>query len=75
MLARMKEAIPWDDKPVISTDAVFKQIKDFVLALKESRTRRKIIFTAEELRKAIQKKHGKNRRQFVVVCPMISPAM
>ena len=54
----MKEAIPWDDKPVISTDAVFKQIKNFVLALKESRARRKIIFTATELREALRKKRG-----------------
>lgn len=60
LLARMKEAIPWDDKPVITTDAVFKQIKDFVLSLKESSSRTKIIFTAMELREAIQKKRGKS---------------
>lgn len=60
LLARMKQAIPWDDKPVITTDAVFKHIKDFVLALKESRTRKQIIFTAPELREAIQKKRGKS---------------
>ena len=55
LLARMKQAIPWDDKPVVSTDAVFKRIKDFVLALKESRSRKQIIFTATELRIAIAK--------------------
>ncbi|MDA0590261.1 MAG: TIR domain-containing protein [Planctomycetota bacterium] len=59
LLARMKQAIPWDDKPVITTDAVFKQIKDFVLALKESRTHKQIIFTAAKLREAIRKKRGK----------------
>lgn len=53
LLARMKQAIPWDDKPAISTDAVFKRIKDFVLALKESPTRKQIIFTAAELRSAL----------------------
>ncbi|MBX3416932.1 MAG: TIR domain-containing protein [Pirellulaceae bacterium] len=59
LLTRMKQAIPWDDKPVITTDAIFKQIKDFVLTLKESRTRKQIIFTAAELREAILKKRGK----------------
>ncbi len=54
LLTRMKQAIPWDDKPAVSTDAVFKRIKDFVLTLKESRTRKRIIFTAEELRAAIE---------------------
>lgn len=48
-----------DYKPVITTDAVFKQIKDFVLALKESRTRKRIIFTAAGLREAIGNKRGK----------------
>lgn len=56
LLTRMKQAIPWDDKPAVSTDAVFKRIKDFVLTLKESRTRKQIIFTADELRAAIEKK-------------------
>jgi len=55
LLARMKQAIPWDDKPVVSTDAVFKRIKDFVLALKESRTRKQVIFTVTELHVAISK--------------------
>ena len=55
LLARMKQAIPWDDKPVVSTDAVFKRIKDFVMALKESRSRKQIIFTATELHIAIAK--------------------
>lgn len=62
LLARMKHAIPWDDKPVITTDAVFKQIKDFVLSLKESNSRTKVIFTAAELREAIQKKRGKSAK-------------
>lgn len=52
---RMKHAIPWDDMPVVSTDAVFKRIKDFVLGLKESRTRKQVIFTATELHVAIAK--------------------
>ena len=56
LLSRMKQAIPWEDKPVVSTDAVFKRIKDFVLALKESRTRKQVIFTAAELQTAIAQK-------------------
>ena len=59
LLTRMKQAIPWDDKPVITTDVVFKQIKDFVLALKENRKRRQIIFTTTELRDDIVKKRSK----------------
>ncbi|MCY2967392.1 MAG: TIR domain-containing protein, partial [Planctomycetota bacterium] len=55
LLRRMQQAIPWDDKPAVSTDAVFKRIKDFVLALKESRTRQQIIFTAVELRETLVK--------------------
>lgn len=57
LLQRVKQAISWDLKEAVSTDAVFKRIKDFVLALKESRTRKQVLFTAEELRKAILKKY------------------
>ncbi|OWK35021.1 High-affnity carbon uptake protein Hat/HatR [Fimbriiglobus ruber] len=53
LLDRMKRAIPWDDKPAVSTDAVFKRIKDFVLALKENRTRKQIIFSTAELREEL----------------------
>jgi WD40 repeat protein/GTPase SAR1 family protein len=60
LVATMKQAIPWDEKPVVSTDATFKQIKDFVLALKEIGTRTQIIFRAAELQSAIAKK-SKNR--------------
>lgn len=56
LLDRIKKAIPWDLKEAVSTDAIFKRIKDFVLALKESRTRKQVVFTAEELRKEILKK-------------------
>ncbi|MBI1314204.1 TIR domain-containing protein [bacterium] len=59
LLERMKQTIPWEQQPAVSTDAVFKQIKDFVLTLKESRKRKQVIFTAEELRKAILKKRKK----------------
>ncbi len=56
LLQRIKQAIPWDLKEAVSTDAVFKRIKDFVLALKESRTRKQVIYTATELGLAIRKK-------------------
>ncbi len=55
LIVRMKRAIPWDEKPVVTTDAVFKRIKDFVLVLKESRTRKQIVYTAKELHEAIAK--------------------
>ena len=55
LLERMKKAIPWDEKAAVSTDAVFKEIKDFVLALKESRNQTQLIFTAQELYEAISK--------------------
>ena len=66
LLERMNKAIPWDDKPAVSTDAVFKRIKDFVLALKESRTRKQIIFMTGELREALESrpKRGILRRLF-----------
>lgn len=53
LLERMKKAIPWDEKPAVSTDAAFKGVKDFVLALKESRTRKQIIYTSVELLNAL----------------------
>jgi len=62
LLVRMQAAIPWDDKPAVSTDAVFKRIKDFVLALKESRRQKQVIFTAEELRTAILKKRAGRKK-------------
>lgn len=56
LLQRIRKAIPWDLKEAVSTDAVFKRIKDFVLTLKESRARKQIIYTAAQLKQAIGKK-------------------
>jgi GTPase SAR1 family protein len=62
LLERMRNAIAWDDKPAVSTDAIFKSIKDFVLGLKESRTRRQIIYTVAELREALARRSRPRQR-------------
>ena len=55
LIRRMKELIPWADKPATITTETFKRVKDFVLALKENRRRRKVILTPEELRQRLEK--------------------
>jgi WD40 repeat protein/GTPase SAR1 family protein len=55
LLRRMKEQIPWEQKPATVTTATFKRIKDYVLGLKENRRRRKVIVSPEELRKRLEK--------------------
>jgi small GTP-binding protein len=62
LLDRIRKAIPWDLKETVSTDVVFKQIKDFVLTLKESRTRRRVLYDAADLRKAILASRSPKRR-------------
>jgi GTPase SAR1 family protein len=55
LLRRMKAQIPWEDKPATTTTATFKRIKDYVLGLKETRRRRKLIVSPEDLRKRLEK--------------------
>jgi small GTP-binding protein len=50
----MKSMIPWEDKPATVTTTTFKKIKDYVLGLKEVRSDRQIIVTAEELRHCLE---------------------
>jgi GTPase SAR1 family protein len=55
LLRRMKEQIPWDEKATTITTFTFKQIKDYVLGLKENRRRRKMIVSPQDLRKRLEK--------------------
>ena len=55
LLQRMKVQIPWDEKSATVTTVTFKRIKDFVLGLKESRRRKKLIVSPQDLRKRLEK--------------------
>lgn len=59
LLRRMKKLIPWEDKAATVTTVTFKRIKDYVLALKENRRRKKVIVSPIELRKKLQKTDSK----------------
>lgn len=54
LVERMKGLIPWDTKPATVTTETFKRIKDFVLGLKETVDREKVILTAAELRERLE---------------------
>lgn len=54
LVTRMKDLIPWDDKPATVTSETFKRIKEFVLQLKEAKDQGKIILTPEELRERLE---------------------
>jgi small GTP-binding protein len=62
LLERIKKTIQWDLKTAVSTDAMFKRIKDFVLTLKESRTRKQVLYTPAELRNALVESRSTKRR-------------
>lgn len=55
LIARMKKLIPWEDKSATVTTVTFKRIKDYVLKLKESGERRKVIVSPADLRKRLEK--------------------
>ncbi len=59
LISEMQNLIPWDDKAATVTTETFKRIKDFVLDLKVSGRRRKVILTPEELRKRLMKSDRK----------------
>jgi len=54
LVERMKSLIPWEDKAATVTTTTFKQIKDYVLGLKEAGSGGQIIVTPEELRDRLQ---------------------
>jgi len=51
LIRRMKELIPWEDKPATVTTVTFKRIKDYVLKLKESQP---VIVGPPELRQQLE---------------------
>jgi GTPase SAR1 family protein len=54
LVGRMKELIPWDDKPATTTTVTFKRIKDYVLELKEGQEGQPVLVTPEELRRQLE---------------------
>jgi len=54
LMRRTQELIPWDRKPATVTTETFKRIKDYVLGLKESSGRGKVVLTPAELRDFLQ---------------------
>jgi len=55
LVRRMKGSIPWDDKPPTVTTVTFKQIKDYVLQLKENRAGQPVIVSPDQLRGQLEK--------------------
>jgi small GTP-binding protein len=54
LVQRMKSLIPWEDKATIVTTATFKRIKDYVLGLKETKSKDQTIVTPDILRKRLE---------------------
>lgn len=55
LLEKMQGLVPWDRKTSAVTTVTFKRIKDYVLELKESRRRKKVLVAPIDLRKRLQK--------------------
>jgi WD40 repeat protein len=55
LVQRMKDSIPWNDKPPTVTTATFKRIKDYVLQLKENRAGQPVIVSPHQLRDRLEK--------------------
>jgi GTPase SAR1 family protein len=55
LLRRMKDQIPWYQKTTTVTTVTFKRVKDYALALKENRRRRKVIVSPQDLRRQLGK--------------------
>ena len=58
LLRRMKEQIPWEQKPATVTTVTFKRIKDYVLGMKENRRIRKVIVSPQDLRVRLEETDG-----------------
>ncbi len=54
LLDRMQAQIDWDAKTATTTTETFKQIKDFVLELKEDRSDRQLLFTPDQLQQRLE---------------------
>jgi GTPase SAR1 family protein len=58
LIAKIQQSIDWNRKPATITTTTFKNIKDYVLRLKENtRRNKKVILTAAELRTRLQRAH------------------
>ena len=55
LLARMRQAIRWDERPTTVTTATFKQIKDYVLSLKERVADENVILSLDDLRERLER--------------------
>jgi GTPase SAR1 family protein len=58
LLRRMKDQIPWDQKPATVTTVTFKRIKDYVLGLKENPNQKQLIVSPQDLRERLEKTDG-----------------
>lgn len=54
LIACMKSAISWENKPATVTTTTFKRIKDHVLGLKETEPDGSVIVTPEQLRRRLE---------------------
>ena len=54
LVDRMQSMIPWDEKAATVTTTTFKQIKDYVLGLKETNPDGQAILTPGELRRSLE---------------------
>lgn len=55
LMAAMRAAIDWEARPSTITTDVFKEIKDYVLGLKESDRRHRVVLAPAELRTMLQR--------------------
>jgi hypothetical protein len=61
LIEQMRSMISWSNKPTTVTTQVFKDVKDFVLRLKEDKESIEIILSPESLLKRIEQSIGDNQ--------------
>lgn len=59
LVQRIQSLVGWDQRPATVTTATFKEIKDHILALKESEHATSVIATLDELRETLRERSGK----------------
>ena len=59
LIERMKGLIPWEDKPAVTTEIIFKRVKDFVLELKENLAGQPVVVSWPELREQLERHFAK----------------
>lgn len=55
LMIRLRRAIPWEEMTTTVTTVTFRRIKEFVLALKEQRARREVLWSPTALRTQLEK--------------------